>query len=159
MNIIVKGGLLIGVLCVIWTFVMGFTGWYKDPAMLSAFYLVIVIQLAVLIWGLKQTAAQGRTYGGQIAAGTLMSLVAGLVIIAGSLLFTTVAFPDYFEEIKVVQTEMLKAAGKTDAEVTAEVEAAAQFQTPMSQAIFGCIGTLFTGVIGSLIIGAFYRKK
>ena len=142
MNIIVKGGLLIGVLCVIWTFVMGFTGWYKDPAMLSAFYLVIVIQLAVLIWGLKQTAAQGRTYGGQIAAGTLMSLVAGLVIIAGSLLFTTVAFPDYFEEIKVVQTEMLKAAGKTDAEVTAEVEAAAQFQTPMSQAIFGCIGTL-----------------
>ncbi len=159
MNIIVKGGLMIGVLCVIWTFVMGFTGWYKDPAMLSAFYLVIVIQLAVLIWGLKQTAAQGRTYGGQIAAGSLMSLVAGVIIIAGSLLFTTVAFPEYFEEIKVVQTEMLKAAGKTDAEVTAEVEAAAQFQTPMSQAIFGCIGTLFTGVIGSLIIGSFYRKK
>ena len=24
-------GLLLGVLCGIWTFVMGFTGWYKDP--------------------------------------------------------------------------------------------------------------------------------
>ena len=30
MNIPTRAGVLLGVLCVIWTFVMGFTGWYKD---------------------------------------------------------------------------------------------------------------------------------
>jgi len=159
MNIIVKGGLRIGILCAIWTFAMGFSGWYRDPAMLMAFYAVILIQLGVLVWGLKQTAAQGRTYGGQVAAGTLMSVVGGVIIILSSFLFTLVVFPNYFEEIRVVQQEMLKAAGKTDAEIAAEVEMAAQFQTPVMQAIFGFIGTVFTGLIGSLIIGAFYRKK
>ena len=31
-----------------------------------------------LIWGLQQTAAQGRGYGGQILAGTMMAIVAGM---------------------------------------------------------------------------------
>jgi hypothetical protein len=32
MNPILSAGLLIGVLCGVWMFVMGFTGWYRDPA-------------------------------------------------------------------------------------------------------------------------------
>ena len=159
MNTIVKGGLLIGILCAAWTFIMGFTGWYKDPSMMMAFYVVILLQLVVLVWGLKQTAAQGKTYGGQVGAGTLMSLVGGVIIILSSLLFTMVVFPDYFAELRTVQAEILKASGKSDAAIAAEVEMAAPFQTPWIQALMGFIGTIFTGVIGSLIIGAFYRKK
>ena len=159
MNTIVGGGLLIGILCAFWTFVMGFTGWYKNPAMMPAFFVVILIQLVVILRGLKQTAAQGRTYGGQVAAGTLMSLVAGLIVIGSSLLFTMVAFPEYFAELRVVQAEMLKADGKTEAQIAAELEMASQTQTPVMQALFGFIGTMVTGVVGSLIIGAFYRKK
>src|SRR5688572_2710834 len=96
LNPILAAGLLIGVLCGVWTFVMGFTGWYKDPAMASAFFAVVLIEIGGLIWGLKKTAAQGRTYSGQVVAGTLMSIVAGVVIVGSSLLFTTVFFPDYF---------------------------------------------------------------
>jgi hypothetical protein len=33
MNPILSTGLLIGLLCGAWTFVMGFTGWYKDPVL------------------------------------------------------------------------------------------------------------------------------
>ncbi|HLF14406.1 MAG TPA: DUF4199 domain-containing protein [Bacteroidota bacterium] len=159
MNTIVGGGLLIGILCAFWTFVMGFTGWYKNPAMMPAFFVVILIQLVVILRGLKQTAAQGRTYGGQVAAGTLMSLVAGLIVIGSSLLFTMVAFPEYFAELRVVQAEILKADGKTEVQIAAELEMASQTQTPVMQALFGFIGTMVTGVVGSLIIGAFYRKK
>jgi hypothetical protein len=56
MNPIVSAGVLIGVLCGVWTFVMGFTGWYRDPAMTSLFFVVILIELAGLYWGLRQTA-------------------------------------------------------------------------------------------------------
>ena len=54
-----SAGLLLGVLCGMWTFVMGFTGWYKDPGKTAAFFVVIAIEVAVLIWGLRQTATKG----------------------------------------------------------------------------------------------------
>ncbi|HXG54105.1 MAG TPA: DUF4199 domain-containing protein [Vicinamibacterales bacterium] len=159
MNPILAAGLLIGVLCGVWTFVMGFTGWYKDPVMLNAFFLVIVIEIAGLIWGLRQTAAQGRTYSGQVVAGTMMSIVAGLVIIGASLLFTTVAYPDYFNELNAAQRQMMQQAGKTDAEITAAIDGAADMQTPMANALAGFFGTFVTGVVASAIIGIWIRAR
>ena len=79
MQPIPAAGLLIGVLCAVWTFVMGFTGWYKDPSKAGAFFLVVLIQVFGLTWGLRRTAAQGRTYSGQVVAGTLISIIAGVI--------------------------------------------------------------------------------
>jgi hypothetical protein len=158
MNTTVKGGILIGVLCGVWTFVMGFTGWFKDPAMLTVFYVVIFIQIGVLVWALRKTASE-KPYGAQVGAGILMSVIGGAIIIPISLLFTTVAFPHYFEELRVAQTQMLISAGRSEAEAVAEVEMASQFQTPWFQAIFGFIGTLVTGAVASLLIAIFARKK
>ena len=159
MNPILAAGLLIGVLCGLWTFVMGFTGWYKDPVMLNAFFAVIIIEIAGLIWGLRQTAAQGRTYSGQVVAGTLMSIVAGAIIICSSLLFTTVAFPDYFNELNAMQRELMLRGGKSEQDVAAAVAAAAPMQTPIANAFAGFIGTVFTGIIASAIIGFWIRAR
>jgi hypothetical protein len=90
MNQTLRTGLWIGALCVAWTFVMGFTGWYKDPALVNAFFLVILIEVALLVVGLRKTAAS-QGYGRQVLTGTLMAAVAAAVIFCGSLLFTTVA--------------------------------------------------------------------
>lgn len=159
MNTTLKGGLLIGVLCGLWTFVMGLTGWYKDPVAMLAFYLVIPIQIGVLIVCLRQTAAEGRTYGPQVLAGLLMSFIGGLIIMGTSLLFTTVAYPHYFEELRTAQTQMLVSSGMSEAEAAAQVALTEEFQTPTMQAVFGFIGTLVTGACASLIIAAFVRKK
>jgi hypothetical protein len=159
MNPIPAAGILIGVLCGLWTLVMGVTGWYKDPSHTAPFLLVIVIEVAGLIWGLRQTAAQGRTYSGQVVAGTLMSIVAGVIIIGASLLFTTVAFPEYFEEIAAVNRQVLQQQGKTAAEIEAEVAAWAEAQTPLRQAINGFVGTFVTGVIVSAVVAVWIRAR
>jgi hypothetical protein len=132
MNPILSAGLLIGVLCGLWTFVMGFTGWYKDPAMLTAFFVVVPLEVGGLIWGLRKTAAEGRTFSGQVVAGTMMSVVAGVIIICASLLFTLVAFPDYRNHRDTAST-------------------------PMGEALSGFMGTLVTGIIASAIIAIFVR--
>ena len=62
MDPILKTGVAIGVGCAIWMFVFGFTGWYKDPALANLFFFVIVIEIVGLIWGLRQTARQGKHY-------------------------------------------------------------------------------------------------
>jgi hypothetical protein len=36
-------GIALGVLVAIWTFLMGFTGWYKDPVLFNLFWFVIAM--------------------------------------------------------------------------------------------------------------------
>ena len=159
MNPIVAAGLSIGVFCGLWTFVMGFTGWYKDPSKAGAFFVVILIEIAGLIWGLRRTALQGRTYSGQVVAGTLMSIIAGVVIVGFSLLFTTVAFPEYFTELEAGYRQMLQQQGKTQEEIATEIAAWSASQTPVTQAMYGFMGTFVTGVVVSAIVSLWIRAK
>jgi hypothetical protein len=158
MSVPIRAGVLLGVLCVMWTFVMGFTGWYKDPVMLNLFFLVIPLEIGIVVWALRKTAA-GATWGGQIVNGLVLSVVASAIIFAGSLLFTTVAFPNYFNDIQAAQTQMLKAAGMAEADIRTQMAASAAMQTPFMNAISGVIGTVVTGVVVAAIAGAFWRKK
>lgn len=159
MNPIPAAGILIGVLCGLWTFVMGVTGWYKEPSHATAFLLVIAIEVAGLIWGLRQTAARGRTYSGQVVAGTMMSIIAGLIIIGASLIFTTVAFPEYVQEIEAVNRRVLQQQGKTESEIASEVAAWSEAQTPARQAMNGFLGTFMTGVVVTAVVAVWVRAR
>lgn len=135
MNAILKTGLLIGVLCAIWMFVFGFAGWYKDPAMANLFFFVIVIEVAGLVWGLRQTAREGRAYSGQVVAGTMMTIVAGVVIVGASLVFTALVFRDALDVMRLSDPSA----------------------THMSGAMNGFIGTLVTGIVASAVIAVWVR--
>jgi hypothetical protein len=158
MNQTLKTGAWIGGLTVVWTFVMGFTGWYKDPTLLNLFFLVILVEIALLVVGLRKTAAS-QGYGRQALTGTLMAVVAAVIIFAGSLAFTTLAFPSYFEDLRAAHAEMLRGQGRTQAEIDAAVQAASVGQTPLANALAGVVGTVATGLVASLVIAIFYRKK
>jgi hypothetical protein len=159
MRSILKTGVVLGLSCMAWQLVMGLTGWYLHPVFLNLFWIVILIQIGVMVWGLRQTAAEGRTYGGQVGAGVLMSVFGGVIIFFGSVLFTAVLFPHYFEDIRRVGEEVLKAKGMSDADVKAQLDAQAAMQTSFITAISGFVGTVVTGFVISLIAAAFIRKK
>jgi hypothetical protein len=159
MNPVIAAGLLLGVLCGVWMFVMGFTGWYRDPSLVNLFFLVIPIEIGVIVWALRKTVRQGRTYGGQVLAGTAIAVIGGLIIIGFSLVFTTVAFPNYFTEIQAVQRETLAAQGKSESEIAAAINAGAAMQTPIMNALAGFMGTVITGVLTSLSAAWFIRAR
>ena len=159
MKQIVVSGVTLGLLCAAWTFVMGLTGWYKHPALANLFWMVIVIQITVLVLGLRKTAREGRGYGAQVLAGTEMSAIAAPVIFAGSMLFTKVAFPRYFEEIRQVHEQVLRAQGRPQDEITAALAEAAKTQTSLSSALSGAIGTILTGLVVSAVIAIWVRAK
>ena len=159
MNPILSAGLLIGVLCSVWIFVMGFTGWYKDPAFANVFFIVIAIEIGGLIWGLRKTARQGRAYGGQIVAGAMMAIVAGVIIIASSLVFTTVVFPNSIAEIEQMYRTKLQQQGRSESEITAAIQGTAASRTPMAQAENGLVGTFLTGIVASAVIAIFVRRR
>jgi hypothetical protein len=159
MNPILGAGILIGVSCAVWTFIMGLAGWYADPVLQNLFFLVIPLEIAGLVWGLRQTAREGRTYGGQVVAGTMMAIVGGVILICASLLFTTVVFPDYFAEMEGAYRQTLQSRGLTDAQIAEALAANAASATPMNQALEGFLGAFITGIIGSAVIALWLRAR
>ena len=153
-----RAGVVLGALVVAWMFLMGFTGWYKDPALSSLFFVVILIEIGVLVWGMRQTAAE-KNYFGQVLAGLTIAAIGSVLIFAGSIVFTSVAFPAYFDEMRALQIEQLKAKGIPEDQVLAAVDMARPMQTPVVNALFGVVGTMVTGLVASLVIAAFVRKK
>lgn len=159
MNPILSSGILIGLLCGAWTFVMGVTGWYKDPVMTNIFFVVILFEIGGLTWGLRRTAALGRNYGQQVMAGTMMAVVAGVIIVACSLIFTMAVYPDYASAIENATRATLQSQGKSEVEIAEALRANAASTTPMAQAMSGFVGTLITGIVASAVIAIFVRAR
>ena len=153
-----RAGLILGFSVVAWTFVMGFTGWYKHPSLLFLFWLVIPLQVGVLLWALRGTAP-GSGYGRQVWNGVSISLLASLIIFGGSLLFTTVVFPRYFQELEALGRQMMASQGQTPEQIEAAVRAQAPMQTPLANAMAGVMGTMATGFLVSLVAAIWLRRR
>ena len=154
-----KAGLVLGILVSAWTYVMGISGWYKDPILLNLFWLVILIQIGVLVWGLRMTAAEGKSYWGQVGAGAMISFIGGIIIFCESYLFTSLVFPHHFEEIRAAGEVVLKSRGMSGVEIKSILDAQLPMQTSFMQALMGFIGTVVTGPIVSMVLGLFLKKK
>jgi len=159
MSLTLKGGLLIGVLCSVWMYVVGLTGWYLDPTLQAMFFLVILIEIAVLFWALRQLPDSQKTFAGILKAGTMMSLIAAVVIIVASYLFTTVAFPNYFEDIRALGEQQYRAQGMKEEEIASVMASMASMQTPVMNALTGAIATVVTGFLASAVLGLILKKK
>ncbi len=153
-----RAGLVLGLSVAAWTFVMGFTGWYKSPSLLYLFWLVMPLQIGILLWALRGTAKVDG-YGRQVWNGVSISLLGSMIIFAGSLFFTTKVFPHYFQEIEALGRQMMAKQGLSPAQIEAAVHAQAPMQTPRASAMAGAIGTVVTGFLTSVIASYWLRKK
>ncbi|HJV47830.1 MAG TPA: DUF4199 domain-containing protein [Geothrix sp.] len=153
-----RAGLILGLSVAAWTFVMGATGWYKHPALHSLFFLVVPLEIGILIWALRGTAP-GAGYGRQVWNGVSISLLASMIIYGASLLFTTVVFPRYFQELEALGRQMMAQQGISPDQIEAAVRASAPMQTPRASAMAGAIGTVVTGALTSILAAVWLRKK
>ena len=151
-------GVLLGLGVAAWTFVMGFTGWYKSPSLLYLFWLVIPYQIGLLVWALRESG-RDLGYGRQVWTGVSISLLGSLIIYAASILFTTVVFPKYFQELEALGRQVMAKQGLSPEQIEAAVKAQAPMQTPRASAMAGAIGTVLTGFFTSVIAAVWFRRK
>lgn len=153
-----RAGLILGLSVAAWTFVMGFTGWYRHPSLLFLFWLVVPLQIGILVWALRGTAADNG-YGRQVWNGVSISLLASMIIFGASLIFTTRVFPHYFQDLEALGRQMMAQKGFTPEQIEAVVKANAPMQTPRASAMAGAIGTVVTGFLTSVVASVWFRKK
>ncbi len=160
MNMIIRGGVLLGVLVTAFSWLFAFTGMHKRPGADMTFIIVAtIIEIAVLVWALRKTAAQGRTWMGQVSAGSMLAFVGGALIFATSFMLVTQLYPNYFAELNAATAAGLRASGMDDAAVQAELAKLAPSQTPLANSVTGFVGTVLTGLIVSAILGIWIRGK
>jgi len=153
-----RAGFILGLSVAAWTFVMGFTGWYKNPSLLFLFWLVVPLQVGILVWALRGMAP-ANGYGRQVWNGVSISLLGSILIYWGSFLFTTVVFPHYFQDIEALGRQMMAKQGLTPDQIEAAVKAGAAMQTPRASAMAGAIGTVVTGFLTSVVAAIWLRKR
>ncbi|HEX9082737.1 MAG TPA: DUF4199 domain-containing protein [Holophagaceae bacterium] len=153
-----RAGIVLGLLVAIWTFVMGFTGWYHHPSLHFLFWLVIPLQVAVLLILLRITASSNG-YLRQVANGVAASVIASAIIFLASLLATGVVFPSYFREMEALGRLKMAQQGLSPDQIEALVRAQAPYLRPLPQAFAGVLGTWFTGLFTSLAGAARWRKR
>lgn len=154
----IRTGLVLGSLVVLWTFVMGFTGWYRHPHLLFLFWLVIPLQIGILVWMLRRGAST-LGYLRQVQNGVGASLIASAVIFVGSLLFTTVVFPSYFAELEALGRLQMAKQGLGPEQIEAVVKAQAPMRTSLGSAFAGALGTWITGLVTSLAAAVKYHRR
>ena len=153
-----RAGLILGLSVAAWTFIMGFTGWYKHPGLLYLFWLVIPMQVGILLWVLRDLAPT-TGYGRQVWNGVSSSLLGSMIIYAASILFTTIVFPHYFQDLEALGRQIMARQGLSPAQIEAAVRAQAPMQTPRASAMAGAIGTVVTGFFTSVVAAVWLRKK
>ncbi|MDP1830455.1 MAG: DUF4199 domain-containing protein [Geothrix sp.] len=153
-----RAGLILGGSVAAWIFIMGFTGWYKHPTLLVLFWLVIPLQIGILIGALRGTAP-ATGYGRQVWNGVSISLLGSMIIFAASLLFTTKAFPHYFQDLEALGRQMMAKQGLSTEQIETAVRLQAPMQTPRASAMAGAIGTVVTGFLTSVVAAVWLRKK
>ena len=160
MKTIIRGGVLLGVLVTIWTYIFGMTGMHRNMAAAMAFPLVAtLLEVGVLVWALKRTAAEGRRWFGQVSAGTMLAFVAACVIFATSYFYVSSFHPTYFAEVNAAAATFYKAQGMDEAKIQSMMAAQAPYQTAVMQALMGFCATVLTGLVASAVIGAFVKSS
>jgi len=159
MKAIFSAGIILGVAVGIWIFINGFAGLYKNLGTAWIFPVVAtVIEILVIVWGLRKTAQLGRRYGGQVLAGLLIAVV-GAVLIMGFSLISANVFTDTAEVTAAMQADQWADAGMSEEQIDEMLENTAFTRTPVFQALSGTIATIVTGLVISLIAAIFIRKK
>jgi hypothetical protein len=154
-----KAGIVFGAIVVVWQLIYGFAGLYKNPALGWLFPVVaIVITAGVLFWALKQTAAEGKRYWGLVGTGMVIALIACVLILLGSFLYTSL-FPDYADMALAQAAERVEASGLPAEQQEAQMKLAESLSSPAVQSISGGVMTLITSFVVSLIVAAIVRQK
>lgn len=160
MSSIVKAGVALGLLVGVFNFILGFAAVYKNPSISWLFQVgATLIEIGVLIWGLRMTAAEGRSYGGQVTAGLMMSVIGAVIILFASWIWSGFVFTDVFEFMEVAQAEAWAEAGIPAEQIETTLAQKAVFRTPFVWALVGSVFTVIFGLLISLVAAALLPKK
>ncbi|WP_298546069.1 DUF4199 domain-containing protein [uncultured Aquimarina sp.] len=160
---IFKYSLLLGILIIIYNFLMYVTGNYTVKNLLHYLILFLLTVFSILI-GLISFKKDNNFFinlGEALKIGIGITVFGGLLITLWEILLTKVIDPDIINQLTDVQ---IKKIAETSTDFTQEnidrkIEIVEKFSSPMIMLLIALLEDIIVGFFLSLIIGLIIRKK
>lgn len=154
-------GLILGLIGVVFTLVLWFLDLTFNRNASYIFLLIAVFLLYYFIKSYRDNYLHGMiTYGQSVGAGMIITVYQSIVAAIFGYLLYTVIDPELTEKSLAFAEEQIRATGKVPEDMIGKsIEMQRKFMKPAIMAIFSIVGSLFFGLIMSLIVSIFTRKE
>ena len=149
-----------GILINVAVFAMGKT---YDPHW-SVMVIVILVTIAVIVMGIKKVKESNNgllSLGDALKTGLGIALIAGVISVIYTFIFTNYIEPEYFERMAEVQQQKMleQYPNMSDEQIENAMEMTKKMSGIGMTAAVSLIGSLFIGFIISLIAGLIMKKS
>ncbi|MDO9260910.1 MAG: DUF4199 domain-containing protein [Flavobacteriaceae bacterium] len=162
-QLILNYGLILGFLSIIFSVIRYAMGKHLEQDWTVSVFSFITM-FAVIGYGIylfKQANEGFLSIGEGLKIGVGIALVGGILSIIYTLIFVTYIEPDFANQLLIIQQEQIleKYPDFTDEQLEAAANMTKKFTTPGAMAGFAIMGSLFFGLIVSLIVALFLKKS
>ncbi len=159
-NISLKWGAILGLVLMLYSSVVYTASLFTQSG-------IGVLQFGLVVAGLTLAIREFRTQNGDflsigegVGVGALVSAISGLLSSLYNVFYTTFIDPGLMNRVMEMTREQMEAQGKaSDEQIDQAIEMMKSLQSPGLQIIFGVLGSVFFGVLLSLVIAAVLRRK
>jgi uncharacterized membrane protein YiaA len=153
-----QAGIVIAIVMILFGLVTYLTGMYKTQQWISYFsYLLLCVMIIIAVINFAKSKNGNVTFGQCFGWGFKTSLIVTLVYLVYLVVFILI-FPDFKQELMQITRESMEKKGTSED----QIDTAVSFMDKGFY-MFMFLGAIFmfmvTGVIGSLLGGAFAQKK
>lgn len=143
----------------IYTTAVNLTGQFSNQA-LSWLSVVISVTITILAMREYRTLNGGfMSFGEGVGLGALVSVIGGLISITYNQIYTSFIDTTIRQQMLDNAREQLESRGMTDEQIDQAMEFTEKLQSPGLQFLVGIFVAVLFGVIISLIVAAFMRRK
>ena len=153
-------GLILGLIGIIYTLIMYFLDLYFNPVQGYVFIGLLVILVYFLLKTYRDNFLHGyMTYGQAIGAGMVMFLYYAIIIAIFIYILYTVIDADLMNKQLAFGEEKMMQKGLPQAQIDAGMAMQSKLAKPAIMAPVTILGTMFQGLLISLVVGIFVRKE
>lgn len=157
----IANGLIMGLTGVVFTLVLWFLDLTFNRGASASFFLIAIFLLYFLIKSYRDNYRHGIiTYGQSLGAGMIIFVYYGIIMAVFSYLLYTIIDPELTDKSLAFAEEQLRKSGRVPENmIDTSMEMQKKFMKPGIMAVFSILGSLFSGLIMSLIVSIFTKKE
>jgi hypothetical protein len=153
-------GLILGLIGIVYSLVIYFLDLSFNKVQGYVFIVIQLVMLFLLLKSYRDNFKHGMiTYGEALGAGVIMFLYYSIIMAIFTYILFTVIDPDMTKKMLSYSEEMMLKKGMAQAQIDAGMALQNKIMKPGIMAPMSILGTMFRGLIMSLIVAAFVRKE
>jgi preprotein translocase subunit YajC len=156
-------GILLGIVSVIYGVFMYVTNVYLDPSIIYGIisFLILIVLITLAIKAFKTENNGFLSLSEALKVGIGAAVIGGIIAAVWSFALTTYIEPDYTNQIMEVQREkMIETQPEmTETQIDTAIGMSSKLSSPPIAFAISLIGSLFFGLVISLIVGLIMKNK